>query len=304
MRSLLLFCLLATLMSGTAHAQASSQLLKASQLAKDLSFPDKTSSFSMFGSPKMALYKPEGPGPFPALVLQHQCGGLINHRSGWRNDSMLEWARTAVKHGYVALLLDSLGPRGASSVCMGVQEGVNFPRGVRDTLQAAEHLRTFDFVDRERIALAGYSWGAMSAALASSKAWGHALASGERLQAAVAFYPGCFPVGPPGNTYEVVRPDIDRPLLVLMGDQDTETPPDECVPRLEAAKAAGAPVEWHVYSSTTHCWDCKNLHNYSKVDRRSTQVVYRYDENITRESERRMFEFLNRVMPARSETPR
>jgi hypothetical protein len=28
---------------------------------------------------------------------------------------------------------------------------------------------------------------------------------------------------------------IDRPVLVLMGDKDTETPPDECVAKLQAA---------------------------------------------------------------------
>jgi dienelactone hydrolase len=95
---------------------------------------------------------------------------------------------------------------------------VNFPRGVKDALQAAEHLRSFDFVDKKRIALAGYSWGAMVGVLASSKRWGTTLAPLERFAAAVSFYPGCFTIKPPsGKPYEIVQPDIDRPLLVLMG---------------------------------------------------------------------------------------
>jgi dienelactone hydrolase len=96
-----------------------------------------------------------------------------------------------------------------------------------------------------------------------------------------------------------VNPDIDRPLLVLMGERDNETPPGECVPKLEAAMTAGAPVKWHVYSEATHCWDCRNLDGFSKVDFRGNQVVYRYDKDIAGDSARRMFEFLENVMTAR-----
>ena len=45
----------------------------------------------------------------------------------------------------IALLIDSLGPRGASSVCFSPQNNVTFAAGVKDALQAAEHLRRFDF---------------------------------------------------------------------------------------------------------------------------------------------------------------
>ncbi|MBI3634634.1 MAG: dienelactone hydrolase family protein, partial [Candidatus Rokubacteria bacterium] len=256
------------------------------------------SAFSVFRGAEMALYKPEGPGPFPALVLHHQCGGLGSDR--WQNVSMLDWAKEAVARGYVVLLLDSLGPRGVKTVCMGPQGGVTFPRGAKDALQAAEHLRTFDFVDKTRVAVAGYSWGAMVAVLVSGKSSGSALAPGGRFAAAVAFYPGCFTITPPrGAPYEIASPDIDRPLLVLMGEKDTETPAALCVAKLEAARAKGAPVEWHVYPETTHCWDCRNLDGQSKVDVRGNHVVYRYDRGVTRDSARRMFEFLERTLAAR-----
>ena len=77
---------------------------------------------------------------------------------------------------------------------------MNFPRGVKDAFQAAEHLRKFDFVDQKRIALAGYSWGAMVGVLASSKRWGATLAPGERFIAAVSFYPGCRTIMPQAGT--------------------------------------------------------------------------------------------------------
>jgi dienelactone hydrolase len=278
-----------------AFAQPANPILAGASLAKDLEFPAKPSRLSFSTAPEMALYKPDGPGPFPALVLHHQCGGLGQDR--WQNLSMLEWARQAVGQGYVALVIDSLAPRGVKTVCMGAQGGVNFPRGVRDALQAADHLRRLEFVDKDRIALAGYSWGAMVAVLASSQRWANALAAGSRFAAAVSFYPGCFTIKPAaGRPYEIVNADIDRPLLVLMGERDNETPPGECVPKLEAAKRAGAPVTWHVYPAATHCWDCKNLDGFSKLDFRGNQVVYRYDEDTTIDSARRVFDFLEKRM--------
>ena len=241
----------------------------------------------------MAIFKPDGDGPFPGLVLFHQCAGLGAGRRP--NHSMLQWAHESVARGYAALLIDSLGPRGVDTVCFGPRGGVNFARGVKDALQAAEHLRKFDFVDAKRIALAGYSWGAMVGVLSSSKRWSATLTPGPRFAAAVSFYPGCFTIRPQAAApYEIVQSDIDRSLLVLMGELDNETPAGECVAKLDAVKSSGAPVEWHVYPETTHCWDCRQLDNFSKIDMRGNHVRYRYDEAVTRDSARRMFEFLEK----------
>jgi dienelactone hydrolase len=75
--------------------------MAASSQAPDLILPDVPSSLGMFSTPKMGLYRPEGTGPFPALVLHHQCSGL---REG-KNTSMLNWAKEAVSRGYVVLML-------------------------------------------------------------------------------------------------------------------------------------------------------------------------------------------------------
>jgi dienelactone hydrolase len=267
-------------------------------MAKDLKFPAEAVALSSVEKPQMALFKPEGAGPFPALVLVHQCGGLGTAR--WRNESMLNWAKEAVARGYVVLLIDSLGPRGVDTVCYGPKGGVHFARGVKDALQAAEHLQKFDFVDKKRIALAGYSWGAMVGVLASSARWSGNALPGVRFAAAVSFYPGCFTIRPPtAAAYEIVQSDIDRPLLVLMGQQDTETPAEECVAKLGAAKVSGASVEWHVYPQATHCWDCRNLDGFTKTDVRGNSVTYRYSMDYTTDSLQRMFQFLDRAMPSR-----
>ena len=281
--------------TGLAPARAQN-LLAAAERAPDLRFPTETSQH--FKPPRMALFKPTGPGPFPALLLFHQCGGLGGER--WQNQSMMDWAVKAVNRGYVALVIDALGPRDVVSVCFGPQKDVTFARGVRDALQGAAYLRRLPYVDGERVAMAGYSWGAMVALLASSYGWGETLKDGGRFTAAAAFYPGCLTIRPSSSAnYEIMRHDIDRPLLVLMGGEDTETPAVECLDRLNLLKASRAPVDWHLYPEATHCWDCSSLDGHSKVDARGNRVFYRYDPVITRDSEERLFGFLQKQMPGR-----
>ena len=267
-------------------------------MAKDLEFPSAPVQLSEFAVPEMVLLKPDGPGPFPALVLHHQCGGL--RRGKWHNQSMRDWAVKAVNRGYVVLLINSLGPRNVDWVCGGPRGGVNLGRGVRDALQGANHLRKFPFVDAGRIAHVGYSWGAMVGLLANSKSFRYFMESSANFAAYVSFYPGCFTVKrPDGSPLDIVRSDIDSRHLVLMGDKDTETPADECAARLSAAKAAGAPVEWEIYTDATHCWDCENLDGLSKMDMRGNRVNYRYDAALTRDAETRMFGFLEQALNAK-----
>ena len=81
---------------------------------------------------------------------------------------MATWAQSAARQGFVVLLIDFLGPRDVDLVCLRTKNGVNLPRGVRDAMQAADHLRTLPFVDKRRVAHVGFSWGAMVALLASN----------------------------------------------------------------------------------------------------------------------------------------
>ena len=67
------------------------------------------------GTPLMLtgiLTKPEGNGPFPAVVLLHGCSGLEDGKV--RNEA---WSNRLVKWGYVTFQLDSFGPRNISNIC-------------------------------------------------------------------------------------------------------------------------------------------------------------------------------------------
>ena len=163
---------------------------------------------------------------------------------------------------------------------------------------AAEHLKTFPFVDKSRIAMLGVSWGAMVGLRATSPSFVTRIGlPGTPVNAVVSLYPACYlaPFGTsPGG--EILPKDVTSPLLVLMGGQDTEMPPPECISRLEPQKERGAPVEWHVFPRATHCWDCSDQNNQSWNPpwAGGRTVVYFYDSKVTDESAERAFEFLSR----------
>src|SRR5258706_9940246 len=59
--------------------------------------------------------KPDGDGPFPAVVVMHDCSGL-GPRSGGAPG---RWAQELVRRGYVVILPDSFATRGfPDGVCM------------------------------------------------------------------------------------------------------------------------------------------------------------------------------------------
>jgi dienelactone hydrolase len=299
MKALLAALLLPCAMLGTpaiGHAQAAlERQLRGASAAPDLELPTSVSSFSFFTSPRLALYKPEGAGPFPALVLLHQCGGLTHKPSEKPNVSMQDWAKKAVARGFVVLMLDSLSQRKADSVCDAPVNGVYFARGAKDALLGAAHLKTFDFVDPKRIVMAGYSWGAAAGLLASSQPFADSYPSAARFAAVASFYPPCHITPRNAEPFDLLIGAVDRPLLVLMGGQDNETPPQPCLRLLEAQKAAGAPVEWQVYEDATHCWDCSQLDGFMKFDARNNVIRYRHDRKLTEDSATRMFDFFERA---------
>ncbi|MGH6661516.1 MAG: dienelactone hydrolase family protein [Rhodospirillales bacterium] len=96
--------------------------------------------------------------------------------------------------------------------------------------------------------------------------------------------------------------DIDRPILALLGDSDEDGDASECVPRFEKAKAAGAPIRWHVFANTSHAWDSDMFaipvtRPYPAA--KSGRVRFEYSRDATRQTEKMLLDFLAQSMPAR-----
>jgi dienelactone hydrolase len=260
----------------------------------DLALPNEARELSILSPIAMGAWKPEGDGPFPAVILVHSCGGMKQQLGFWRKE--------AVARGYVVLIIDAFTSRGSPN-CR-PRAPIPMTRGVKDVLDAAAHLKTFPFVDKNRIATIGFSWGGMAAMLAGSPGYASDVAPGiDRSTAAVALYPACY-IGPfgdfPGN--EFLRPDLATPTLLLLGENDDETPASECLSRVPLHKERGNPLEVHVFEGATHCWDCSDQHGqrWSPPWAGGRQVVYRYDSSVTERSVNRAFEFIGRRMNVRS----
>jgi dienelactone hydrolase len=254
----------------------------------DLSFPKEGKELGVFSALEMGIWKPKGEGPFPALIIVHSCAGLGQQIGYWRKE--------AVRRGYVAFVIDSFSSRG-SRTCKPLPP-VPQARGVKDVFDAAEHLKTFPFINKSQIGVLGVSWGAMVGLRSASPGFLAQVAlPATPLGAIVSLYPACYmpPFGTATSGTEILHPDVSTPTLVLMGGQDNELPPQECISRLEPLKERGAPVEWHVFPSATHCWDCSDQHNqrWNPPWAGGRSVVYLYDSKVTDESAERAFRFLS-----------
>jgi dienelactone hydrolase len=211
------------------------------------------------------LLRPKGDGPFPAIVIMHDCSGLGPRASG----SPLRWARKLLADGYVIIIPDSFTPRGfPEGVCTNNRSRAASPF-VRsgDALSALAHLRTLSYIDPAHIGLMGGSHGGSTtlAAMADARAG---------FAAAIAFYPNC------GVTYgqwrvtrkiESERLILDftgaykpaTPLLILIGEKDDWTPAAYCQELADAAKGAGYPVSIKVYPGALHAFDSHSKVTYN-----------------------------------------
>ena len=164
------------------------------------------------------LLRPTGAGPFPAIVALHGCGGLLDSR-GRLKSREADWADRFIASGYVALFVDSFTARGVRQICTSHERHI-FPKDrADDAVAAAEWLAGQPFVDKSRLALIGWSHGAMATLWALRPGF---LSKPPQFKTAIALYPGCRQI----NRLEDWRPSI--PLTVLMGSADDWTQPGPC----------------------------------------------------------------------------
>src|SRR5262249_6385367 len=65
---------------------------------------------------KAVWFRPDGAGPFPAVIGMHGCEGLLG-RNGTLENRYSDWAEHLTKAGFVVLYPDSYGSRGLGSQC-------------------------------------------------------------------------------------------------------------------------------------------------------------------------------------------
>lgn len=219
------------------------------------------------------VFKPKGDGPFAAIVLVHSCGGA-------QRPHIRTHAQDLVAAGFVVLVQDTFSPRGVQS-CR--ERRIPFAFGVLDAYSGLSHLAALPFVRKDEVYLLGFSYGGAVASLASSAKAAEKAGSALRFRAAAAHYSNCY--APSGAA--LVLDDTDRPLLILMGDRDTETPAANCDPRLQQLRGVGVPVSWNIFSGATHGWDRPG----------ESANGYTYNSETTRDAMHRTIAFFRSAKP-------
>src|ERR1022692_845113 len=209
------------------------------------------------------LFRPGAPGPHAAVVMLHGRGGPYSSlaKGVYNADTLSErhkfWGELWASKGYVALLVDSYGPRGywrgfpkASYDDRPSEVSEQTVRPL-DAYGALAYLRKRPDVIPDRIGLQGWSNGAMTAlATMSSRAPGisnPSPASGFR--AALAFYPGC-------GMDAIKGPYVPyAPIQMFVGTEDAEVSPQRCVTWEKRVQSAGGAIELTAYDGARHDFD-------------------------------------------------
>lgn len=222
------------------------------------------------------VVKPEGPGPFPAVIVLHDCAGIS------RKDQ--DWLKRLAAWGYVAILPDSFGSRKFGSLCADVEK-VGARQRVQDVIGTAEYLATLPYVQKGNLAVLGFShggWTIMKGAQESAY-W-----PSYGIRGAVAYYPYC------------TAPDdrnVAIPVRILIGEKDDWTTPDRCRAVLAAAKNP-ALIEMTVYPDAYHSFDCNCATRWVNGTGGGKTTSRRIEGNsaATRDAEVQTRAFLDRLL--------
>ena len=234
---------------------------------------DNTLSRKLGGEPVTLtgkLAKPDGDGPFPAVVIMHPCVGLTRNQDSWAS-RFKSW-------GYVSLQVDSFGPRGVSNDCGKPPKKVPFELRAQDAYDAKSYLASLPFVNADRIAVVGWSHGARSALKVVTLDFNYPRK--KLFLAAVAFYPYC----------KEWLDNVNAPLLILTGELDDWCPAQKCIDNVPEKTKTGHEVILKVYPGAHHCFDIKGL------DKTSHGHRLKYNPRAAADAEVQVKDFLAKYL--------
>lgn len=225
-------------------------------VAKVVSFPTKVKDGRAF-SVQGIVMKPEGHGPFPALVLLHRDDSV------WPPRCYNGALRRFINRDYVVLLIDSATPR------FGQGDRYSFEDQAQDAHKGKEFLANLPFVDAERIGVAGWSKGGIAVLSSVTRPISFKMARARPFKVAVAYYPSCFT--------ELVG--LETPLLILHRGNDLVLPAADCR-RMKIVGGRHHEFVLRIYPDAGHVFDAPWSSNY--------------DENAAKDANATMKDFLAR----------
>lgn len=196
------------------------------------------------------LYRPEGTGPFPAVVALHNCDGLAGRRTPFAR-RYRDWAERLVAAGYVVLFPDSFGARNLGPQCNAGRALRSGRERVADAEAARHWLQAQNYVAADRVSLIGWANGAV-AALWTVRPRTAKKDDKPDFRSAVAFYPGC-------RRLRDTAWSARLPTLILIGAKDDWTPASACEQMVAGARGRSARAAITVYPGAYHDFDHPGL---------------------------------------------
>jgi len=182
------------------------------------------------------LEKPDGTGPFPAVMMVPGCSGFQSDLFKGHYDAI---QRRLVELGFVTLRVDYLAARNASSCT----EGVSSEDAAGDIRIAADYLTQQSFVKKGAVNVMGWSYGASGALQALGRTWNR---EPVKVDAVIVYYPHC--------NFVQQKWESQIPVLVLSGVLDNVAPIRFC-----KGLFVDLPVTVRKYDGAHHCFDMVGL---------------------------------------------
>jgi dienelactone hydrolase len=216
-----------------------------------------------------ALFKPDGAGPFPAVIYMSSC-----HSLGRPLDA--NHAKTLIAHylakGVAVLVVDSFTPRSVDNgVCDKMADTSWYKTRAKDAHAAGKLLAVTSGIDASHLFLEGFDHGAISALLATDSAMPP---EETRFAGVIAYDAYCGAV----NGFVV-------PTLILIGEKDDVTPAALCISKKDKPN-----VEVVVYPGATHGFSLKGI----DANMQGHRLVY--DERSAQDAQARADAFIDAHM--------
>jgi carboxymethylenebutenolidase len=203
----------------------------------EVSFPSGTDQVVAY------LARPQGQGPFPALVVIHEWWGL--------NDQIRGMANQLARQGYLALAVDLYQGKKADTPEQAheLMRGLPEDRALRDLAAAVAYLKASPYVTPDRIGSIGWCMGG---------GYSLKLAMAEPTLAACAVYYGALPSEP-----ETLA-SIQAPVIGFFGEKDEGIPEASVLDFETAMQKQGKAVQVHVYRNAGHAFANSEGTNYRR----------------------------------------
>lgn len=209
------------------------------------------------------LAKPDGRGPFPAVVMIHEWWGL--------NQDVVKLAHALAAEGHVVLAADAFRGSIARTPADARKQVTNTPREqiAADLDAALDYLRSHPQVDSRRVASLGFCFGGTQSMYMGTR--------NPDLAAVVIFYGG----GPITDPKQLGTMKAAGPVLGIYGQEDGGIPVDQVRAFENALKAGSVEHTITIYPGVGHAF--------------VKSTTYR-DGGTAEKAWRQMVDFLNKTL--------